>query len=50
MDVEVIPAILVKSQEELMAQIEKVKQSVKTVHIDIMDNAFVPNSTLDLKV
>ncbi len=49
MDVEVIPAILVKSREELIAQIEKVKQNVKTVHIDIMDNAFVPNSTIGLE-
>ena len=49
MDVEVIPAILVKSREELIAQIEKVKQNVKTVHIDIMDNAFVPNSTVGLE-
>ena len=49
MDVEVIPAILVKSREELIAQIEKVKQNVKTVHIDIMDNVFVPNSTIGLE-
>ncbi len=49
MDVEVIPAILVKSREELIAQIEKVKPNVKTVHIDIMDNAFVPNSTVGLE-
>jgi transketolase len=46
MDVEVIPAILVKSREDLIAQIQKVNQKVKTVHIDIMDNIFVPNSTI----
>jgi len=49
MDVEVIPAILVKSQQELISQIEKVRQSVKTVHIDIMDNVFVPNKTIGLE-
>src|SRR5574342_395090 len=46
MDVEVIPAILVKGREELLAHIEKVKPSVTTVHIDIMDNIFVPNNTI----
>jgi ribulose-phosphate 3-epimerase len=49
MDVEVIPAILVKSREELIAQIEKVKPSVTTAHIDIMDNIFVPNNTIGLE-
>jgi transketolase len=49
MDVEVIPAILVKSREELLANIEKVKPSVKTVHIDIMDNIFVPNNSIGLE-
>ena len=49
MDIEVIPAILVKSREELLAQIEKVKPTVKTVHVDIMDNIFVPNDTIGLE-
>ncbi|MGD6852463.1 MAG: 1-deoxy-D-xylulose-5-phosphate synthase N-terminal domain-containing protein [Candidatus Bathyarchaeia archaeon] len=49
MDVEVVPAILVKSRQELLAHIEKVKPSVKTVHIDIMDNVFVPNDTIGLE-
>ncbi len=49
MKVEVIPAILVKSREELLSQIEKVKQSVTSVHIDIMDNIFVPNNTIGLE-
>lgn len=49
MDVEVIPAILVKNREELIAHIEKVKPSVTTVHIDIMDNEFVPNGTIGLE-
>jgi transketolase len=46
MDVEVIPAILVKSREELLTHIEKVKPSVSAVHIDVMDNIFVPNNTI----
>ena len=49
MDVEVIPAIFVKSREELLSHIEKVKPSVKTVHIDIMDDIFVPNKTIGLE-
>jgi ribulose-phosphate 3-epimerase len=49
MEVEVIPAILVKSREELLSHIEKVKPSVTTVHIDIMDNIFVPNTTIGLE-
>lgn len=49
MEVEVRPAILVKDREELLEHIEKVKPSVKTVHIDIMDNIFVPNKTVGLE-
>ncbi len=49
MEVEVIPAILVKNREELIAQIEKVKPSVTAVHVDIMDNVFVPNKTVGLE-
>jgi transketolase len=49
MDIEVIPAILVKSREELLVHIEKVKPNVKTVHIDIMDNIFVPNKSIGLE-
>jgi transketolase len=49
MEVEVIPAILVKSREELLAHIDKIKPSVTTAHIDIMDNIFVPNNTIGLE-
>jgi transketolase len=49
MEVAVIPAILVKSREELLEYIEKVKQNVTCVHIDIMDNIFVPNKTIGLE-
>ncbi|MEW6329168.1 MAG: ribulose-phosphate 3-epimerase [Candidatus Micrarchaeota archaeon] len=47
--VEVVPAILVKSREELLEQIARVRESVSRVHIDIMDNVFVPNRTLGLE-
>lgn len=49
MEVEVIPAILVKSRDDLIAHIEKIKTNVTTAHIDIMDNIFVPNSTIGLE-
>ncbi len=49
MGVKVLPAILVNSREELLVRIEKVKLSVTTVHIDIMDNIFVPNKTIGLE-
>ncbi|MEM3555562.1 MAG: ribulose-phosphate 3-epimerase [Candidatus Micrarchaeia archaeon] len=46
---EVIPAILVKSREELLEHIERVRGSVSKVHIDMMDNEFVPNKTIGLE-
>ncbi len=49
MQLEIIPAILVKTREELVERIEKVKPHVKTVQIDIMDNEFVPNKTIGLE-
>ena len=47
--VEVVPAILVKSREELLACIARVRESVSVVHIDMMDNEFVPNKTIGLE-
>lgn len=46
MAVEVIPAILVKNREQLLSHISRVKGLVSTVHIDVMDGKFVPNSTV----
>ena len=46
--VEVIPAILVKRREDLLERIERVRGSVSSVHIDVMDNEFVPNKTVGL--
>jgi ribulose-phosphate 3-epimerase len=47
--VEVIPAILVKSRGELLEHIERVKESVSFVHIDMMDDEFVPNKTIGVE-
>lgn len=46
MEPEIIPAILVKRKEDLLERISRVKGKVKSVHIDVMDNAFVPNKTV----
>jgi ribulose-phosphate 3-epimerase len=47
--VEVVPAILVKSREELLDHIGRVRKSVSVVHIDMMENEFVPNKTIGLE-
>lgn len=46
MEAEIIPAILVKRRAELLERIERVRGKVKSVHIDVMDNEFVPNRTV----
>lgn len=44
---EIIPAIIAKSQDELEEKINKVKEHVKLVQLDIMDGKFVPNNSID---
>ena len=44
--VEVVPAILVKSREDLLDRIARTRNFAKMMHIDIMDNIFVPNKTI----
>ncbi|MBD3210687.1 ribulose-phosphate 3-epimerase [Candidatus Micrarchaeota archaeon] len=48
MEPKIIPAILVKDREELLARISRVKNFVETIQLDIMDGAFVPNRTIGL--
>ena len=43
---EIVPAILVKTAEELDRRIDEVEQFVNRIHIDIMDGKFVPNTTI----
>lgn len=47
--IEILPAILVKSREELLEQINIVQPFVKNVHIDMMDGLFVPNETISVE-
>jgi len=42
----IIPAIIVKTQEELDEKLSKVLDYVDIVQLDIMDNKFVPNTSL----
>lgn len=42
----IIPAIIAKNQKELDERINKVIEYVDTIQLDIMDNKFVPNSSL----
>ena len=42
----IIPAIIAKSQEELDNLLSKVTNIVDIVQLDIMDNKFVPNTSL----
>ncbi|RLF51542.1 MAG: ribulose-phosphate 3-epimerase [Thermoplasmata archaeon] len=42
----IIPAIIAKTQDELNQRLLKVKDFVNIIQLDIMDNKFVPNSSL----
>lgn len=44
--IEIVPAILVKSKEELNERMSEVEPYVKRVQVDIMDGKFVPNKTV----
>jgi len=44
--VEIIPSILVKTNEELIEKIMAVEPHVERVHLDIADGIFVPNMTI----
>lgn len=42
----IIPAIIAKSQDELEKKIDLVKNFVNCIQLDVMDNKFVPNTSL----
>ena len=44
----IVPAILVKNKNELISRLNKVNSLVDRVQIDIMDNKFVKNKTVQL--
>ncbi len=44
--IEIVPAILVKTQEELEQRFKEVEPYVDRIQIDIMDGKFVPNKTI----
>jgi ribulose-phosphate 3-epimerase len=46
MDKKIIPAIIAKNQEELNEKLSKVENYVDLVQLDVMDNKFVPNTSL----
>jgi len=43
---QIIPAMIAKNQEELSKNINKVINHVEWIQLDIMDNQFVPNTSL----
>ncbi len=43
---EIIPSILAKNQKELDAMLAKLRGSVKTLHLDVIDGKFAPNHSL----
>lgn len=44
--IEILPAILVKTCEELKQRVAEVEPFVNRFHLDIMDGVFVPNKTI----
>jgi len=47
--IEIVPAILVKSREELLRKIEIVRPYAKKAQMDVMDGVFVPNKTIGVE-
>ncbi|MDI6826697.1 MAG: ribulose-phosphate 3-epimerase [Candidatus Aenigmarchaeota archaeon] len=44
--IEIVPAILVKTVDELNERVKEVEPHVKRIQLDIMDGIFVPNKTI----
>lgn len=49
MEPEVVPAILVKTRDDLIRRIAQVRGLVKEIQIDVMDGKFVPNTTVGIR-
>lgn len=47
--VEIIPAVLAKTEAELLEKVSKVRPYVQSIQIDVMDGKFVKNTTVGLK-
>ena len=45
---EVVPAILVKTRDDLIRRIAQVRGLVREIQIDVMDGKFVPNTTVGI--
>ena len=43
----IIPAIIAKTQQELDEKLEKVKRHASLFQLDVMDNKFVPSTSMD---
>jgi len=43
----IFPSVMSKTQEELEADLKKLKKVVKIVHLDVVDGIFAPNDSLD---
>ena len=46
MEKKIVPAIIAKNQTELNASLSKVLDYFDLIQLDIMDNKFVPNTSL----
>jgi ribulose-phosphate 3-epimerase len=46
----IVPAIIAESQRELNERIERVRNHVSLVQLDVMDGRFVPSSSLDFEM
>lgn len=44
--IEIIPAIIADNQKDLEGRVNKVRDFVKIIQLDFMDNSFVPNKSL----
>ncbi|MDP3970531.1 MAG: ribulose-phosphate 3-epimerase [bacterium] len=47
MEITVLPAILEQDINELQRKVDMVKGHVSEIHLDVMDNQFVPNETIN---